>query len=225
MREPTSRELPFEPGNSGMLVIDMQNLCAVRGQGDDRQNPAPPDDYYYSRLEQLVVPNIKKLISGFRRRRIEVMYTVIQSLTKDGRDRSLDHKLSGYNVPKNSPDGQVIEALAPAAADLVLPQPASGVFNSTNIEYVLRNIGIERLAMVGVYTNQCVESAVRDAADRGFLVTLIEDACATRTPEAHEASIKNLSGYARILKTADVLAHFEVQTAAHPDASSAGSRP
>ena len=90
MHEPTSRELPFEPGNSGMLVIDMQNLCAVRGQGDDRQNPAPPDDYYYSRLEQLVVPNIQKLISGFRRRRIEVMYTVIQSLTKDGRDRSLD---------------------------------------------------------------------------------------------------------------------------------------
>ena len=223
MHDPVSRELPFEPGNSGMLVIDMQNLCAVRGQGDDRQNPAPPDDYYYSRLEQLVVPNIQKLISAFRRSGIEVMYTVIQSLTKDGRDRSLDHKLSGYNVPKNSPDGKVIDALAPTEDEIVLPKTASGVFNSTNIEYVLRNIGIERLAMVGVYTNQCVESAVRDAADRGFLVTLVEDACATRTPETHEASIKNLGGYARLLKTADVLAQLSTQTTAHSDAA-VGSR-
>ena len=224
MREPSSRELPFEPGNSGMLVIDMQNLCAVRGQGDDRQNPAPQDDYYYSRLDQLVVPNIQKLISAFRRSGIEVMYTVIQSLTKDGRDRSLDHKLSGYNVPKNSPDGRVIDALAPADDEIVLPKTASGVFNSTNIEYVLRNIGIERLAMVGVYTNQCVESAVRDAADRGFLVTLVEDACATRTPEAHEASIVNLGGYARVIKTADVLAQLNAQNAAHSDAVPVGSR-
>ncbi|MDJ0958362.1 MAG: isochorismatase family cysteine hydrolase [Arenicellales bacterium] len=225
MHEPTSRDLSFEPGNSGILVIDMQNMCAVRGQGDDRQNPAPPDDYYYSRLEQLVVPNIQKLISAFRGCGIEVMYTVIQSLTKDGRDRSLDHKLSGYNVPKGSPDGKVIDALAPAEDEIVLPKTASGVFNSTNIEYVLRNIGIERLAMVGVYTNQCVESAVRDAADRGFLVTVVEDACATRTPEAHEASIKNLGGYARILSTAEVLAQFHVETGAHPDAAPAGSRP
>ena len=224
MHEPTSRDLSFESGNSGILVIDMQNLCAVRGQGDDRQNPAPPDDYYYSRLEQLVVPNIQKLISAFRGCGIEVMYTVIQSLTKDGRDRSLDHKLSGYNVPKDSPDGKVIDALAPAEDEIVLPKTASGVFNSTNIEYVLRNIGIERLAMVGVYTNQCVESAVRDAADRGFLVTVVEDACATRTPEAHEASIKNLGGYARILSTAEVLAQLHVETGAHPNSAPAGSR-
>ena len=224
MHEPTSRELPFERGNSGMLVIDMQNLCALRGEGEDRQNPAPPDDYYYSRLEQLVVPNIRKLIKEFRRCGIEVIYTVIQSLTKDGRDRSLDHKLSGYNVPKNSPDGQVIDALAPTDDEIVLPKTASGVFNSTSIEYVLRNIGIERLAVVGVYTNQCVESAVRDAADRGFLVTLVEDACATRTPEAHAASINNLRGYARILKTADLLAQIGAQvTARHSNSVSAGS--
>ena len=211
---PTSRELPIEPSCSGLLVIDMQNLCAARGQGEDRRNPAAPDDYYYSRLERLVVPNIQALISAFRRCRIEVMYTVIQSLTKDGRDRSLDHKLSNYHVPKDSLEGRVIDALAPTDDEIVLPKTASGVFNATNIEYVLRNIGIERLALVGVYTHQCVESAVRDAADRGFLVTLVEDACAARTPADHEASIKTMSGYARIMQTADVLTQLEAQTGA-----------
>ena len=209
---PTSRELPLEPGCSGMLVIDMQNLCAVRGRGEDQNNPAPPDDYYYSRLEKVVVPNIQALLGAFRQNRIEVVYTVIQSLTKDGRDRSLDHKLSGYHVPKNSPNGEVIDALAPGDDEIVLSKTASGVFNATNIEYLLRNLKIERLALVGVYTNQCVESAVRDAADRGFLVTLVEDACAACTAEDHAASIKTMSGYARIMKTVDLLAQLQDQT-------------
>lgn len=38
---------------------------------------------------------------------MEVMYTVIQSLTADGRDRGLDYKLSGFHVPPGSPDAQV----------------------------------------------------------------------------------------------------------------------
>lgn len=38
---------------------------------------------------------------------VEVLYTVIQSLTADGRDRSLDYKLSGFHVPPGSWDAQV----------------------------------------------------------------------------------------------------------------------
>ena len=101
-----SRDLPFEPGRSGLLVVDMQNLCAARGRGEDADGEAPPDHYYYSRLERTVVPNSKLLIEAFRSRGLEVVYTVIESLTLDGRDRSLDHKLSGYNVPKGSEDAR-----------------------------------------------------------------------------------------------------------------------
>jgi hypothetical protein len=38
---------------------------------------------------------------------IEVMYTVIQSLTRDGRDRSLDYKISGFHVPPGCWDANV----------------------------------------------------------------------------------------------------------------------
>ena len=208
-----SRDLPFEPGRSGLLVVDMQNLCAARGRGEDADGKAPADDYYYSRLERTVVPNCKLLIEAFRARGLEVVYTVIESLTLDGRDRSLDHKLSGYHVPKGSEDARVIEPLAPAGDEIVLPKTASGVFNATNIEYVLRNIGIDRIAICGVYTNQCVESAVRDAADRGFLVTLVEDACAATSQDAHDAALKTLAGYARVLTTAELLSELDAITA------------
>jgi ureidoacrylate peracid hydrolase len=49
----------------------------------------------------------------FRRARLEVIYTVIENLTQDGRDRSLDYKLSGFNIAMGSWEARVVEDLAP----------------------------------------------------------------------------------------------------------------
>ena len=51
-----------------------------------------------------------------------VLHTVIESLTADGRDRSLDHKPSEMHLPKGSPDVRVIDALEPTANEIVLPK-------------------------------------------------------------------------------------------------------
>lgn len=72
-----SRTTLLEPGNSGLLVIDMQYDCAARGYGKDRS--APAEDYYFSRLENIVVPNIQALIVGCRHQGIEVLYTEISA--------------------------------------------------------------------------------------------------------------------------------------------------
>jgi ureidoacrylate peracid hydrolase len=202
------RDLPLASGDSALLVVDMQNQCCLRAAGNAQGRPAP-EDYYYQRLERQVVPHIAQLIGACRGRGIEVMYCVIEALTLDGRDRSLDHKLSDWLIPRGSSGGRVIDALAPQGDEIVLKKTASGVFNATNIEYLLRNMGIVKLAICGVYTNQCVESAVRDAADRGFLATLIEDACAARTPEGHAATLAVMAGYARIAASSEILAELD----------------
>jgi nicotinamidase-related amidase len=44
-------------------------------------------------------------------------------------------------------------------------------------------------------TDQCVDMAVRDASDRGYLVTLVHDACAAASVERHDAALRALSGY------------------------------
>jgi nicotinamidase-related amidase len=90
----------------------------------------------------------------------------------------------------------------------VLPKSSSGVFNSTVIDYVLRNMGIRYLVVAGVVTDQCVDMAVRDAADRGYLVSLPEDACATYTQERHDAALRAFGGYCWISDTAAVLRHM-----------------
>jgi nicotinamidase-related amidase len=210
---PATRETPIVPARTALLVVDMQNYCAQPGEGS-LAKPDPEYAYYRERLETTVIPNLQRLIRAFRESGTEVLYTVIESLTRDGRDRSLDHKHSNIHVPRDSRGGRVIDALAPGDDEIVLPKSSSGVFNSTNIEYVLRNLDVGYLVIAGVYTNQCVESAVRDAADRGFMVTLVEDCCATKTKAWHMAALETLKGYGRIRSGDQVIAELGEQRAA-----------
>ena len=90
----------------------------------------------------------------------------------------------------------MVAALAPAAGELVLDKNTSSAFNSTGIEWLLRNIGRRRRSsLVGMATDMCVETTARDAADRGFNVIVVEDATATFFEHHHRAA---LSGFARV---------------------------
>ena len=64
--------------------------------------------YFWEQLEGVVVPNVSGIMDACRINGLEVLFTVMESMTKDGRDRSLDYKISGFNIPKGSWDGQVV---------------------------------------------------------------------------------------------------------------------
>ncbi len=210
---PTTRDLPLLPGRSALLIVDVQNYCAHRNGGEF--NGLTPTEFearfgeFFTQFERTALPNLNRLIASCRAAGIEVMFTTIESLTKDGRDRSLDYKITGFNVAKGSWDGKVIDAIAPADDEIVIPKSSSSVFNSTNIDYVLRNLGVERLAIAGIYTDQCVEGAVRDACDKNYLVTLVADACVTYTRERHDNSLKALKGYCRTVMTDQIVVELQ----------------
>ncbi|MDT8854658.1 isochorismatase family cysteine hydrolase [Paracoccaceae bacterium Fryx2] len=152
------------------------------------------------------MPDMQRLQAACRTADIEVIYAVIENLTADGRDRSFDYKISGIEVARGSWDAQVCADIAPGADEIVLRKNSSSVFISTNIDYLLRCLGKRQLILCGVVTDQCVESAVRDACDLGYLVTLVPDACATYTQDRHDASIRAIKGYCRQRSTADLVA-------------------
>ncbi|WP_027836178.1 isochorismatase family cysteine hydrolase [Maritalea myrionectae] len=204
-----SRNIPLEPAQSGLLFIDVQNFAAKRNGGEFKDMSDDEFEkehgWFFEQMESHVVPNMQKLQAGFRAKNIEVLYTTIESLTLDGRDRSLDYKITGFNVPKGSWDGKVIDELAPTDDEIVFPKSSSSVFVSTHIDYVLRNLGVKQLVISGIITDQCVESAIRDACDLGYLVTQVTDACATYTPERHTNSLNTIKGYCRQVTTDDLL--------------------
>jgi len=212
MTETLSRDVPLVPGQSALLFIDVQNFAARRDGGEFRglsaEEFAAKYGAFFDHLEGVVIPTMQRLQRGFRAAGIEVMYTTIESLTRDGRDRSLDYKITGFNVAKGSWDGKVIDELAPGDDEIVLPKSSSSVFVSTHIDYILRNLGVRQLVMSGLLTDQCVESAVRDACDLGYLVTLVTDACATITPERHANSLGAIRGYCRQVTTDQLLAEI-----------------
>ena len=94
--------------------------------------------------------------TGCRQAGIEVMYTSIESLTLDGRDQSLDYKITRFHVTKGSWDGQVIDQIAPRGNEVILTKTSYPVFISTNIDYLLRNLGFKQLVIISLITNQSV---------------------------------------------------------------------
>lgn len=207
----TLPEPEFRLGDTALLVIDIQYGDAHADYGMLRRmresGNAEVVAYYLDRLENLVIPNTRRLQDACRAAGIEVIHTKIESLTQDGRDRSLEHKRLNIHHPPGSIEARFREEVAPQGDEIVLTKTCGGVFNGTHIEYVLRNLGIRELIVAGVVTSGCVEVAVRDAADRGFSVTLAEDACASWSPEMEAAAIRAMSEiYAKVLTTAEIIA-------------------
>jgi len=200
-----TRDVTLVPEQSALLFIDVQNFSAHREgaefAGLSRQEFEAKYGWYFGQLETVVIHNMRRLQQACRSAGVEVMYTTIESLTKDGRDRSLDYKITGFHVPKGSWDGRVIEALKPGDDEIVLPKTSSSVFVSTHIDYILRNLGVRQLVVSGLVTDQCVESAIRDACDLGYLVTQVTDACATYSLHRQENSLSAISGYCRQVTT------------------------
>src|SRR6516225_2523915 len=199
-----SREVPIDPIHAALLIIDVQNYCVGE--------KAEVSEHFRHSFRKTVLPNIQRLQSACRRAGIEVAYSVIENMTRDGRDRSLDYKISGIDVPRGSWDAQIVDEIAPGADEMVFRKTSSSVFISTNIDYVSRNLGVRSLIVAGMMTDQCVESAVRNACDLGYLVTLLTNACVTESAERHHQALVGIRGYCRQCRTDQLLAEIEALT-------------
>ena len=212
MLEELSRNIPLDVRHSAMLVVDVQHFCC-HPEGAEFKGLAPRQmeayDYFFRQLNQEVLPNIGRLQGTCRAAGIEVLFTVVESLTLDGRDRGLDYKISGFHVPKGSKGAEIPDPVRPVGDEIVFPKGSSSVFNSTNIDYVLHNLGCRQLVITGVVTDQCVESAVRDACDLNYLVTLVTDACTTYSADRHSRSLSAIAGYCRQVTTAELVQEIE----------------
>jgi ureidoacrylate peracid hydrolase len=215
MQQVLSRNVPVEPGQTTLLFVDVQKYNCTRDGGEYAGLSTAEREsrfgYFFRAFQESGLPNMIKLQQACRGAGIEVAYTVIESMTADGRDRSLDYKITGFNVPKGSTDAKMVDELAPLDDEMVFPKTSSSVFISTNIDYVLRNLGTRHLIIAGCLTDQCVDSSVRDACDLGYLVTVPTDACVTLSAERHDWSLRNNAGYCRQCTTAELLAEIARQ--------------
>jgi nicotinamidase-related amidase len=192
---------------AALLIIDFQYLTASRDDGMFKrlreEGMAQAAEYAISRIETTAVPNTARLAQAFRGAARPVFYARCASLRGDGSDQTARHRAQGLVCTTTSKEAQILEEVAPADGDVVLTKTGSGAFTSTNLEHMLRNLGVTTLVVAGIWTNSCVETTVRHAGDLDYRVVVVEDACVAMTPENHENALAYLDNNFCVVRTTE----------------------
>ena len=136
------RERPIVPGKTTLLSIDMQNSEWSLERMAKARTPGSKEAPYLEIMEKIhsqLIPNQQRLQAAARKAGIEVIYTTIESYTLDGRDRSLDHKISNLFCPKGSWEAKVIKEVGPGPMTLLFqkPPPASSIPPTSSTFYAI----------------------------------------------------------------------------------------
>lgn len=206
-------DMVIDKDKTALLIIDMQKEFVNRDCGDYLHAKENGDEErwipYHDRLDQIVIPNTKRLIDFFRSHEMDVTYGRIACLKKDGSDRARVQSTYGWNniyVHVDSREAAMVDELAPMPDDIVVNKTTDSVSLGTNYTQLLRNKGITTLVVTGIVTDQCVASSVRVLADQGFEIICVEDCCAAPDMDLHDAELKIMNVlYCNVLSTNETL--------------------
>jgi nicotinamidase-related amidase len=189
---------PLVPDNTALVVIDMQrDFCEPGGYITESQGYEPL---------RAAIPNVLALLNHFRACGYPVYFTReghrpdLSTLSSREQYRSRlrtgkgigDEGSHGKHLIRGEPGHQIIDKLQPLPGEPIIDKPGRGAFAHTDFELLLRLRGIRNLILVGVTTDVCVHTTMREANDRGFDVCLVEDATEAGTPELHKAAIASI---------------------------------
>lgn len=202
-------DIKLNPATTALLVIDVQNTYMLPKESNAETARWQP---FYDRMNNVVIPNIARLIGECRERGVEVIFARIACHKTDGRDRSLSQKKPGFNyllIPKDSDEGQFVPELTPTDDDIVVIKTTDSALTGTNLRLMLRNMEITDVIATGIFTDQCVSSTVRSLADESFGVVVVDDCCAAATDQLHrnELEIINMI-YCHVVSSEELLTFF-----------------
>ena len=207
-----SQSVGIDPANTALVVIDMQNATGSRhmGLGKLLADAGKRDEaeYRFNRIENLLIPNISKLLTAFRNAGASLVHITYGGEMPGAED--VPEHLKGIVVATNNIEGQpeheIVSELAPRAGELVLNKTTMGAFRSTKIDTALRAMNVETVVCVGVSTNNCVAMTAMEACDAQYKVVVVDDATGTDSEEMQNGTLAMLGRlWARIMSTDDVL--------------------
>lgn len=186
----------IDAAGAALVIIDMQYATGSRQGALGRSLKAQGStvgDYRFARIESMVLPRIVKLRQVFHQLQRPVVHVTLGATQPDAADapRHMRKLLASCSNYVGSPEHEILDELKRVPGEHVLRKTTVGAFASTAIDSLLRSLRVDQLYLVGVSTNMCVETTAREAADRGYQVTLVEDGCATTFEELHQVTMRN----------------------------------
>lgn len=216
-------EVPAEPAaisldldRSALLVVDMQNAFGSPGGMLDLagMDIEPARD---------VIAKAQVVCSAARAAGLPVIYLTMgypaDQSTAGGPDSPNPQKelalclmrerpdLQGKVLTIGTWDFQVIDELSPRLTDTVIVKSRYSGFHGTDLDSVLRSRGIRNLLIIGIASNVCVESTIRDAYFLEYWPVMVADATMPAgTAEIHDATLYNVRTFFGWVTTADAMA-------------------
>lgn len=158
--------------NLALLVMDMQVGIASTFPNIEKLTENNAKAIAYARTKNITVIFI---VVGFQHGLVEISDRNKSFVGMKNRVTNLD-----MNEFK-----KVLPALAPKESEVVITKQRFSAFTGTHLDVVLRSLGIHHLVLTGVATSGVVLSTLREAADKDFQITVLEDCCGDRDEEVH----------------------------------------
>ena len=170
-------------GKEALIIIDMQNDFVL---------PGAPACVTGARA---TVPRIKKLLEHFRERR-QPIFHVTREYRADGSDVELnrlgDFRHGNTFVVPGTPGCQIVDGLMPLPGEYRVIKQRFSAFMQTELDFMLRRLGVTRLVVCGTQYPNCVRATIFDAICYGYAVLNVTDASSAQTADIAEANIRDL---------------------------------
>ncbi|RST50069.1 cysteine hydrolase family protein [Variovorax sp. MHTC-1] len=194
----------FELSQTALVIIDMQrDFVEPGGFGETLGNDVS--------LLQAIVPATRSVLHAWRKKGGLVIHTReahrpdLADCPPAKRDRGHPALRIGDSGPMGrilvagEPGNQIIDALAPADGEIVIDKPGKGAFYATGLQSMLQQRSIRKLVFMGVTTEVCVQTSMREANDRGYDCLLLEDCTESYFPAFKTAALEMIRAQGAIV--------------------------
>ncbi|MBB6558417.1 nicotinamidase-related amidase [Acidovorax soli] len=194
----------FALAHTALVIIDMQrDFIEPGGFGETLGNNVS--------LLEAIVPACQAVLAAWRAAGGLVLHTreshrpdlsdcpPAKRLRGNPQLRIGDAGPMGRILVAGEPGNQIIPALAPVAGEIVVDKPGKGMFYATGLHETLQARGITHLVFMGVTTEVCVQTSMREANDRGYDSLLLEDCTESYFPHFKAAALEMLRAQGAIV--------------------------
>ncbi len=197
--------------NTALVLVDVQGLAtpehlAARAVAAGLEEAAVTHALAdYSERFYAAVQNCGRLLQAAREADVPCVHVKIEALSGTARDAGPAHRRLGWCYPPGSPETRFLEPVAPRDGEIVITKTVSGAFTATNLDAVLRHMGVQWLVIAGFETDECIEATGRAALDLGYLALFAEDACTAYEARAHEHFMAKYADWGLTRSTDDLV--------------------
>ena len=194
----------FDIRRTALVIIDMQrDFVEPGGFGASLGNDV-------TRL-QAIIPTVRRVLEAWRDADGLVIHTR-ESHLPDLSDCPPAKRLRGAPTLRigdvgpmgrvlvaGEPGNQIVPEVAPIDGEIVIDKPGKGAFHDTGLHETLQDFGITHLVFMGVTTEVCVQTSMREANDRGYDCLLVEDGTESYFPEFKAATLAMITAQGAIV--------------------------